>query len=173
MQHVRAPHSRIAHTMLTTLRQLDTEHCDRVLVAIREVCDVPQERLLPTMSSASFFLALPGWIMPQSHNLTECMSVGAVPILEYDSFLRPPLQDGVNCLSYRGLAQLEAVIDHAMKMPEYRIEEMRRNVLEYYDENLSMAAVAALVRNCTSGVITVMAEEASVARANPGPSASF
>ncbi|MEO5580209.1 MAG: hypothetical protein ABIR58_06080 [Gemmatimonadaceae bacterium] len=123
------------------------------------------------MSNASFFLALPGWIMPQSHNLTECMSVGAVPILEYASFLGQPLQDGVNCLVYSGLEHLEVVIKQAIKMPEDRIEDMRRNVLEYYDKVLSMAAVAALVRNCTSGVITVMAEAASVARANARPAA--
>ncbi len=104
--------------------------------------------------------------MPQSHNLTECMSVGSVPILQYASFLAHPLHDGVNCLVYNDLDHLEVVIERARGMPEDRIEEMRQNVLKYYDEVLSPVAVAACVRDCTSGVITVMAEQASVALVN-------
>lgn len=165
LSHIMEPGSRISHSLMLSRGQLAEEYSAGILLAIRETCDIPQERLLEAMSNASFFLALPGWIVPQSHNLTECMSVGSVPILQYASFLAQPLHDGVNCLVYNDLDHLEMVIDRARGMHEDSIEEMRQNVLKYYDEILSPVAVAGRVRDCTSGVITVMAEQASVALA--------
>jgi len=160
------PGSRISHSLVLSRGQLEEQYSAGILLAIRELCDIPQERLLEAMSNASFFLALPGWMVPQSHNLTECMSVGSVPILEYAAFLAHPLRDGVNCLVYKDLDHLEMVVDRVLGMHEDRIEEMRQNVLSYYNEVLSPVAVAACVRDCASGVITVMAEQASVALVN-------
>ena len=154
--------ARVEHVLLKHHRELSHQYPDRVLLAIREVCDIPQDELLQTLSRARFFLALPGWIMPPAHNLTECMAVGAVPILQYGSLLPQPLTDGVNCLVYRSLSHLEEVILFALQMSASEAEKMSRQVIEYYDAYLSPEAVADAVRNCTSPTIGLVAEETSV-----------
>ena len=160
LRHIQS--GRVTYTLLASPHELEASHPDRILLAIREVCEIPQEDLLHAISRSRFFLALPGWIMPPAHNLTECMAVGAIPILQYASLLPQPLTEGLNCLVYRTLSELENAISVALNMPPADAEKMSRSVLEYYDANLSPAAVAATLRDCTSPAISLVAEEASV-----------
>jgi hypothetical protein len=154
--------TRVKHAVLQQHAGLAERYPDRVLLAIREVCGIPQEMLLGSLSRARFFLALPGWIMPPAHNLTECMAVGTIPILQYASLLPPPLTDGVNCLVYRTLSELEDKILAALQMPADDVEKMSRQVIDYYDAHLSPQSVAAAVRDCRSPTIGLVAEETSV-----------
>ncbi len=144
---------------------VDLDACNAdLLLCVRELCDVPQEILLRVMSSASFFLALPGWVMPMSHNLTECMSAGSIPILQYASCLAHPLTPEVNCLAFGSLIELDHVMRRALSMPESEIARLRKNVLRHYDEFLSPAAVVKNIRLCETGLMALMTEQVSVTR---------
>jgi hypothetical protein len=117
------------------------------------------------LGSCAFFLAAPGFRMPLSHNLIEAMSVGAVPILNYADWLRPPLQDGVDCLRFTTRDELAAVVERALALDEAKIARLRDGVRRYYADHLSVDSFAR--RLCPvlerSPTIVVNAERETVA----------
>lgn len=102
------------------------------------------------LAKCNFFLGCPGYIQPLCHNLVEAMSVGAIPILEYGDYLNPVLEDGVNCLAFSGEEELISKIRQALCMTEYEITRMRNNVIEYYEQHLSLTAVCSFLENSAS-----------------------
>jgi hypothetical protein len=97
---------------------------------------LPLKRYIERMSQSHFSICPPGAIMPHSHNLVEAMSVGAIPILNYHSYLHPPLAPDRNCLAFSTIQELEKVIDRALEMESRDILRLRHGVIDYYDEHL-------------------------------------
>ncbi len=100
-------------------------------------CKIPQERWLDALAKADFFLACPGVGMPLCHNLIEAIAAGAIPILQYASYLPQPLEDGVNCLTFIDRESLGHAVQRAVSMQPAEIRQMRANVRAYHDEYLS------------------------------------
>jgi glycosyltransferase involved in cell wall biosynthesis len=127
---------------------VDAEAAPIVFVIVRTPEDTTRKHLLQGraylsfLQRCSFFLAAPGFRMPLCHNLVEAMSVGAVPIVSYGDWLDPPLRDGVDCLGYSTLQELETTIERALAMPEDEIARLRSGVLAYYAEHLSVESLA-------------------------------
>lgn len=95
---------------------------------------------LKLLANADFFLAAPGCDYPLSHNAIESISVGTIPVLEYDTLFTPALQDGENCISYRGVDGLREALARIEAMPRWRIDQLRQRVVDYYESHLSPAA---------------------------------
>jgi hypothetical protein len=95
---------------------------------------------LGLLASADFFLAAPGCDYPLSHNAIESIAVGTIPVLEYDGLFVPPLRDGENCITYRGVEGLRETLLRIESMPADQIEALRRRVIDYYEAHLSPAA---------------------------------
>lgn len=89
------------------------------------------------LEKTDFMLCPPGWCMPPAHNLVEAMSRGVIPILNYADYMDPALEDGIDCLAFSTLEQMEAKIREALEMPLERIASLRANVLRYYREFLT------------------------------------
>jgi hypothetical protein len=89
------------------------------------------------LEKTDFMLCPPGWCMPQAHNLVESMSRGVIPILNYPEYMVPKLEDGVQCLSFSNLEEMERRVREALEMPQERIIEIRANVLLYYKKFLA------------------------------------
>ena len=123
-----------------------------VLVAVRDPSDTIEKHVLAGrdylafLGSCSFFLAPPGYRMPLCHNLVEGMSVGAVPIVGYAEWLPVPLRDGVDCLAFRTVAELEHVLERALALDEAAIGRLRAGVAADYAEHLSIASFARRLR---------------------------
>lgn len=96
---------------------------------------------LKTLSNATFFLCPPGVYMPWCHNLTESMSVGTIPILEYAHLCTPPLTNLENCLSFSGLDNLKKTLEIALALDAESIARMRNNVIKYYEDHLSQESI--------------------------------
>ena len=79
--------------------------------------------------------------MPLCHNLIEAMSVGCIPILQHGHLLNPPLQNGVDCLSFDSEDELLDVLDRVPSFTAAEVEGMRRNVAAYYQAHLTPTAV--------------------------------
>ncbi|MCU4175087.1 hypothetical protein [Carboxylicivirga sp. N1Y90] len=90
-----------------------------------------------TLATFKFFIAPPGFEMPFCHNIIEAMACGVIPILQYDTYFVPQLENNINCLTYKSKEDLINTIDLALKMDNKNIESIRDNVLEYYSKNLS------------------------------------
>lgn len=100
-------------------------------------CKIPRDRWLDALGKADFFLACPGVGMPLCHNLIEAMAAGAVPVLQYASYLPHPLTDRVNCMAFHTAASLRDTLDEILNLPPAHILELRANVRQYYQDILS------------------------------------
>lgn len=98
----------------------------------------PDEDWLTILSKGDFYLCLPGVRMPWSHNAIEAMAVGTIPILQYDALFYPPLEHLKNCISYRDFASLDEAIQTALTMDEAQVQQMKSEVLDYYNQHLAI-----------------------------------
>lgn len=89
------------------------------------------------LAVSDFFIAPPGNGMPHCHNIMEAMSRGSVPITNYANWFYPKLEDGVNCLSFNTLDELNRAIQKSLSMTESEVIKMRRNVKDYYNKYCS------------------------------------
>ncbi len=110
-------------------------------------CKGTPEKWLEELSSANFFLALPGSHMLMCHNAIECMAVGTIPIISYENWFFPNLINGKNCLTYRTLDDLKSVIKYANSLDAVTLKNMRQAVSDYYDQYLNILKVSHFLKN--------------------------
>jgi hypothetical protein len=116
---------------------LDSDDAHDFVFCETQHCKILPQRWLEALAKADFFLACPGVVMPLSHNVIEALATGAIPILQYATYLSPPLEDGINCLAFHDTTSLRDVIDRALKMPQEEIQQLRAGVRAYHDEFLT------------------------------------
>jgi hypothetical protein len=112
------------------------------------------EHWLDFLAYSDFFLACPGYIQPMCHNVIEAMGVGAIPIIEHPEMFFPPLVDGQNCLAFSGQAELLVKIRLALSLPEEKVNQLRKNVVKYYDDYLSPEAICKKIESVGVGETT-------------------
>jgi hypothetical protein len=113
-----------------------------------------QGHWLEIVSSATFFLCPPGVVIPLCHNLIEAMAVGTIPILQYGNSCNPPLKHMHNCLSFSSLQDLRQAIDLALIMDSEEIMRMKKNVVSYYQDYLSLeSTVESIKKFCASDTL--------------------
>ncbi len=93
---------------------------------------IPSEEWRHYLSSAKFLFCAPGMTMPMCHNVIEAMSVGVVPIINYQNWLNPSLIDGKNALLYNSEESIHQVINRALQMSQQEYKQLQNNVVEYY-----------------------------------------
>ena len=94
------------------------------------------DKWLKLLSKADFFLALPGVKIPLCHNLVEAMSLGVIPVIQYQSYLPVKLQNNINCITYNSENELFMKISDLMHMDTSAIDNLRDGVIEYYEKYL-------------------------------------
>lgn len=94
------------------------------------------ENWLEQLSYTDFFLACPGVNHPLCHNIIEAMSVGCIPILEYDNYFYPSLQHNKNAYFFKGEADLITKMNQIFEMSAENIKIMKQNVIDYYENYL-------------------------------------
>ncbi len=108
------------------------------------------EDWLKILSKSDFFICPPGQGMPWSHNSVEAMSAGAIPIIQYSELFTPHLENYKNCLHYTNYAELKLAIERAFSMNSSEIENMRKNVLTYFNDYLSIDSIAKRIKKFSS-----------------------
>jgi glycosyltransferase involved in cell wall biosynthesis len=116
---------------------------------------IPMEELLEILARSEFFLAFSGVHKPLCHNVVEAMALGCIPILEYPEMLHPPLESGINCLSFSGRESFLTVIRQALALDAQKLEKMRKAALAYYREHLSPSAVVRDFESRLPGLRTI------------------
>jgi hypothetical protein len=99
------------------------------------------------LGKCAFFLAPPGFCMPLAHNIIEAMFLGAVPITNYARYFYPPLQDGVNCLSFDTPEELYHAVDRALRMTAEDRALLRAGVDKYVATFLTTEAFGKRLRS--------------------------
>lgn len=117
-------------------KQSKTQHPGFVVIDSDDY-RIPPQKWMGALSIASFMLAAPGCDYPLSHNCVEAMAVGTIPVLEYDALFYPALQDGVNCIAFRGQQGFLSALERVETMSEEQVASIRAGVIEYYQSHLS------------------------------------
>jgi len=102
---------------------------------------IPQEKFIEFLSNCSFFLFTPGVVFPLCHNNFEAMAAGCIPITQYANYHFPNLINKENCLVFKDEYDLVNVIKEALSMDDNKINQMRKKVIEYYDNFLCEDAI--------------------------------
>ncbi len=90
---------------------------------------------LKYLSKSKFLFCAPGMTMPMCHNVLEALSVGVVPIINYQNWLNPSLIDNHNCLTYSDLNSIQKVIEKAINMNETEYNKLKDNAVLYYNSH--------------------------------------
>lgn len=111
-----------------------------------------------------FYMALPGVVIPQSHNLVEAMSVGCIPIIHktYANLYIPKLEHMKNCMVYSTFDDLNIIISKAFNLEKEQIVFLRAHVLHYYKQFLSPKEVIKNVTKAGIKKLYIQAEQESV-----------
>ena len=124
-------------TVVTRVEELQETFSDPQIVIVRtEHQPIAEAEWLAVLSQSDFFLACPGAHMPMCHNVIEAMRVGTIPLLQYPEYFHPPLESDVHCLVYRDKETLVQQVRSALQMPPEKIYEMKKNVINYYEQYL-------------------------------------
>lgn len=125
---------------------------------------IPPSRLFYFLGRFDFFFALPGMYMPICHNIIEAMSVGTIPFLQegYANLFQPPLENGINCITYRGPEDLYLRIQFLFSIDSNEVNVIRERVREYYFKNLSPRSIILKILSKNYSMIYLMAEQYSV-----------
>lgn len=111
-----------------------------------------------------FFLALPGIVIPQSHNLTEAMAMGCIPIIHktYAELFYPPLEHYKTAIVYENMEELDIMIRAIFELNEQVVFSLRKNVLIYYNTYLTPEAVVNSIVSNNFSKIIIQAEYISL-----------
>jgi len=111
------------------------------------------------LKRADFFIAAPGCKMPHCHNIIEAMTAGAIPITNYAHVMHPPLQNGVNCLSFTDYESLSQALTRAMSMSAEVVDLLRKGTLNHHQNYLKPSAFGANFRRSCSTSTTLFVNE--------------
>lgn len=120
--------------------------------------------LLKNLQKFSFYIALPGVVMPQSHNLIEALGCECIPIIHetYANLFIPPLVNQETAIVYKDKNELNDLIAQCFVMSEEEILLLRKNVINYYNLYLSPSAIVKKIANSSFEKIFIQAEHISL-----------
>jgi hypothetical protein len=101
-------------------------------------CRIPSHLWFTILGSVDYFLACPGIRTLDCHNLAEALAMGAMPILPFSDHWHGLFEHGQTALFFRGLDDLPAAIDLALKSPR----PDRSLIRQVYLDHFSLQAIA-------------------------------
>lgn len=143
---------------------IKSEEDFRVIMINTHEMDIYMPRLRSVLNEFNFFLALPGVLIPHSHNLIEALSVAMIPVIHvnYARLMAPPLVHLENAILFENLVDLDEKIHLAFKMDEKQINKMRKSIWNYYKENLTPSSVVKKISSNKEKSFYLQAEQNSI-----------
>jgi len=135
-----------------------------IIVNTLEAFRIDLKSLPSVLKSFNFYLAMPGIVIPQSHNLIEAMACGCIPIIhaEYAKLMRPCLIHNKNSFVFENLTELDDLMEKIFSMPLEKIEKMREEVFYYYNTFLSPKSIVSTIESKDFDKIYIQAENLSL-----------
>jgi hypothetical protein len=143
---------------------LESKDDHKIILIDKLDFNIPMNELRPLLSRFDFYFALPGMVMPFSHNIIEAMSVGAIPFLQegYANLFKPPLITGLQAVTFKDINELEARLSYLLGLSPETTARMRENVWEYYRNYLTPHSVVKRIEEGKYENIYLQAEHYSV-----------
>jgi len=117
---------------------------------------IKSKEWIDIVSRSDFFLCLSGTDTPMCHNSIESMSVGTIPIIGYQDWFFPALEHKKNAIVYSGKEDLVRKVKEVLMMPKEEILELRKNVIQYYEDYLSNKDFIERFESHEDGINTIM-----------------
>jgi len=127
-----------------------------VIVEVKTSFPIKPEQWLQFVGQSDFFMCFSGTDYPICHNSIEAMAVGTIPIIAYGDWFDPQLEHGKNAIIYSDQDDLIQKIKIVMKMSLKDIQELRRGVIEYYDNFLAKGYMARQYEQQVQSISTLM-----------------
>jgi hypothetical protein len=102
---------------------------EKIVLVLRENFSLSKQDYALLLGESDFFLALPGMVNPISHNLTESLYAGSIPICQYIPLYDPALI-GL-CLEYNNEQELAEKIGYALKIDTDEINKLQEGIEKY------------------------------------------
>lgn len=154
---------------VSSFNEIDQEYSQLIehkVYLINRISDfsIKIDRLKEVLIKFDFFIALPGVVIPEAHNLIEAMSVGCIPIIHetYADLLIPKLENMKNALVYNSLEQFDQIINDFIGFDEKKVCLLRKKVLEYYEGYLTPNAVINNITKENINMLYIQAEHKSL-----------
>ncbi len=137
---------------------------NKVILINRLKANVPMNELRHILGQFDFYFALPGVVMPFSHNIIEAMSAACVPFIqeEYAQLFKPPLYNGKQAITFTDNNDLESRLNYLFSLSKEQIGTMRNEVGKYYTNYLTPSKVVASIERINFNKIYLQAEHHSV-----------
>lgn len=137
----------------------------KIILLNRLKLNVPMDELRHWLAKFDFYFALPGVVMPFSHNIIEAMSVGCIPFIQqsYADMFSPPLINHKQVLTFTDITDLQDKIKYLFALDSYKIAQMRNEVYAYYNNYLTPTKVVQNLEKANFKNIYLQAEHYSVA----------
>lgn len=116
---------------------LNRDYIQKCIVLHKTNFRIPAQKWLDVVAKSDFFLCAPGVQIPLCHNAIESMAVGTIPITNYPDWFFPSLEHLKNCIKFDTKEDLIEAIKLVLSMEQSQIEQLRKNVIEYYEKYLS------------------------------------
>ncbi|MDA9127600.1 hypothetical protein N9J65_01945 [Flavobacteriaceae bacterium] len=116
------------------------------------------------LSVSRFFLAMPGIIVPESHNLLESMEYGVIPIIheKYANLFSPPLEHNKNSIQYANLEELEKTVNYAFNLDVEYADAMKQEVQDYWRRHFQEKSIVRKIISNEYDQICIQAEHGSL-----------
>lgn len=134
---------------------LSSEYVNRCVIITKDKMSIEVSNWLDVISVSDFFLCLPGDYIPMCHNAIEAMAVGTIPIINYPEWFKPHLKHMENCITFTDSDDLLEKIRTALEMEQEKIDEMRENVIRYYENYSNLGAFVNKLISSKEDKITV------------------
>jgi len=144
---------------------INTDNDSKVLlIDTKEKFRISVRDLKTILIQFNFYLALPGILIPQSHNLIEAMSVGCIPVIHknYAALFTPALKHKENAIVYCNLKELDSQLLELFKLDDTIVDSMRGRVYRYYQNYLSPKSIVNKIEHNDFSKIYVQAEGKSL-----------
>lgn len=116
------------------------------------------------LSTIQFFLALPGIIVPECHNLIESMEYGCIPIIHenYARLLNPPLEHKKNSMQYGNLNELNEIFNLVFHIDKNELKLISEEVIDYWSKNFNQKSIVKKIVKGGFEKIHIQAEHFSI-----------
>jgi hypothetical protein len=128
-----------------------------------------QSEWLELISFFDFFLSPPGILLPLTHNFTESISVGTIPLTNCYDWYYPHPVNLESCIRFDTLEELKEKIEFIQNMNESSISNLRIGAIDFYEKNVSLGNFFKKMMDCESDIVHLRLWEETEARVKELP----
>ena len=149
------------------LSRMKANDHDALTIIDSNVSSIPANVYWDFINQFRFFIALPGYAVPHTHQFVEMISAGCIPIIQraMATMICSELEGGVNCIWYDDVSDLGEVFHTVGNLKEKDLITLEEAARDLYRNQFSSSAIGVSIRREifeVGKIMSFMVEELSV-----------